>query len=416
MPSPTSEAYVWAWLPSSTEPVVAGILQRRGTNHRFAYARSYRERPDAISLYEPELPLREGWIEPREGLTIAGAIRDAGPDAWGQRVIIEGLYGDPRAVDPGDIDQLTYLLESASNRIGALDFQHDPERYVARQGSATLDELHGAAMDLVEGRDLAPELAKALIDGTAVGGARPKVVIEDHGRSYIAKLSVSTDPYPLVKAEAVGLELARRVGIEVPPARLTRSLGRDVLLVERFDRVGGARRLVVSGLTMVGLDEMFARHATYPDILDVLRRRGSDPDVGRRLFERIVCNIAIGNNDDHARNHAAFWDGTALTLSPAYDLCPQPRSGETSYQAMAIGREGEARASSLATCVEAAPIYGIDRSDALDVVNAQLDTISEAWDDVAEACELTKAQRGYLFGRQVLNPSITYGLPTSPSR
>jgi serine/threonine-protein kinase HipA len=412
MPSPTSEAYVWAWLPGSVDPVVAGLLQRRGADHRFAYARSYRERPDAISLYEPELPLREGWIEPREGLTIAGAIRDAGPDGWGQRVIIEGLYGDPAAVDPGDVDQLTYLLESASDRIGGLDFQRSSDAYVPRGGSATLDELHGAALDLAEGRDLAPELAQALIGGTAVGGARPKVVIDADGASSIAKLSLSTDPFPVVKAEAVGLELARRVGIDVSASRLTTSLGRDVLLVERFDRVGDRRRMMVSGLTMLALDEMFARHATYPDILDVLRRQGSDPEVGRRLFERITFNIAIGNNDDHARNHAAFWDGRELTLTPAYDLCPQLRSGETSFQAMAIDRSGTRRESSLALCVEEAGVYGFDRGDALDVIHAQLDTISEFWPEVADACELTKAQRNYLFERQILNPSIRYGLPT----
>jgi serine/threonine-protein kinase HipA len=410
-PSPTSEAYIWAWLPGSTDPVVAGLVQRRGAVHRFAYARSYRERSDAISLYEPELPLREGWIEPREGLTIAGTLRDAGPDAWGQRVIIEGLYGDPSAVDPGDVDQLTYLLESASNRIGALDVQRSPDTYVARGRSATLDDLHGAAIDLAEGRNLAPELARALIDGSAVGGARPKVVIDGGGVSYIAKLSLSTDPYPVAKAEAVGLELARRVGLDVPGSHLTTSLGRDVLLVERFDRVDGERRMMVSGLTMLGLDEMFARHATYPDLLDVLRRHGADPEVGRRLFERITFNIAIGNNDDHARNHAAFWDGEWLTLTPAYDLCPQPRSGETSFQAMAFDREGRRRESTLAMCIEEAGVYGLERREALDVVTAQLDAISESWAQVADECGLTNAQRTYLFERQILNPSIRYGLP-----
>lgn len=412
MSSQTSEAFVWLWLPGAGRPVVAGQIQRNGMDHRFAYARSYRERPDAISIYEPELPLREGWIEPGPGLTIAGALRDGGPDAWGQRVIIESLFGNPAAVDPGEIDQLTFLLESASNRIGGLDFQMSPDAYVPRGRSTSLDELVGAAIELAEGRDLAPDLARALIDGTAVGGARPKVVIADNGQSWIAKLSVSTDPYPVVKAEAVGLDLARRVGLEVPASSVTTSLGRDVLLVQRFDRPdGGGRRMMVSGLTMLGLDEIAGRYATYPDLLDVLRRHGSESDVGRRLFERIVCNIAIGNNDDHARNHAAFWDGRELTLTPAYDLCPQARSGETSSQAMAIDRQGN-RTSSLLTCIDAAGIYGLDRREAIDIVHAQLDTINEVWDEVAEANRLTNAQRTYLFGRQILHPAIRYDLPS----
>ncbi|MBK6857060.1 MAG: HipA domain-containing protein [Microthrixaceae bacterium] len=413
MPSQTSEAYVWLWQPGSSEPVVAGIVQRARDRYRFAYAPSYLARHDAISLYQPELPLGPGWIEPSGGLTIAGTLRDAGPDAWGQRVIIQGLFGNADAVDPGDVDQVTYFLSSASNRIGALDFQESPVTYVEREGSATLDELHGAARNLADGRDLTPEMATALVHGTSVGGARPKVTITDGDRAYIAKLSTSTDPYPVVKAEAVGLELARRVGIDAPSSIITSSLGHEILLVERFDRPGaGCRQMMVSGLTMLGLDEMNGRYATYPDLLDVLRRHGADPNVGKRLFERIVFNVAIGNNDDHARNHAAFWDGESLDLTPAYDLCPQARTGETSAQAMAIDRTGN-RDSSLRLCVEAAHIYGVDRREGLDVIGAQVEVIREAWDDVADANRLTIAERNYLLGRQVLNPSTFYDLPTA---
>lgn len=282
MPSQTSEAYVWLWLPGSAEPAVAGMVQRSRTRYRFTYAPSYLARHDAISLYQPELPLRPGWIEPLGGLTIAGTLRDAGPDAWGQRVIIQGLFGNPDAVDPGDVDQVTYFLSSASNRIGALDFQESAVTYVERGGSATLDELHGAARNLADGHDLTPEMATALVHGTSVGGARPKVTITDGDMAYIAKLSRSTDPYPVVKAEAVGLELARRVGIDAPASNIISSLGHDILLVERFDRPGaGRRQMMVSGLTMLGLDEMNGRYATYPDLLDVLRRHGSRPERGQ---------------------------------------------------------------------------------------------------------------------------------------
>ncbi len=32
--------------------------------------------------------------------------------------------------------------------------------------------------------------------------------------------------------------------------------------------------------------------------------------------------------------------GTVLTLTPAYDICPQPRSGGEAAQVMAIGQDG----------------------------------------------------------------------------
>ena len=40
------------------------------------------------------------------------------------------------------------------------------------------------------------------------------------------------------------------------------------------------------------------------------------PDAGEELFRRVAFNIAISNTDDHLRNHAAFWDGRALALTP----------------------------------------------------------------------------------------------------
>jgi serine/threonine-protein kinase HipA len=111
---------------------------------------------------------------------------------------------------------------------------------------------------------------------------------------------------------------------------------------------------------MLGFDALLgARYGSYPQMLDVLRELGRDPqDIGRTLFERIVFNIAIGNNDDHARNHAALWDERSLELTPAFDLTPQVRSTDTSAQAMAIGRDGS-RAHRFSVGVTAAAAYGL---------------------------------------------------------
>lgn len=394
--------------------MVAGLLEADREIVTFTYGRSYLARDDAIALYEPELPLRRGRIEPLVGLRMASCIRDAGPDAWGQRVILArraGHLGADR--DTAELDQLTYLLESGSDRIGALDFQRSATEYLPRHEPTRLEELQEAAQAFEEGRTLPEPLAVALLRGTSVGGARPKVLIEDGGGHVIAKLSSTSDPYPVVKAEAVGMELARRVGIDVPATRVVESLGRDVLLVERFDRtaVPGERRLLVSGLTMLGLDEMMARYATYPDLADLIRAQFTDPQATlRELFARIVFNVCIGNNDDHARNHAAFWDGQALTLTPAYDLCPQVRSGQESAQAMAIDRTG-ARASQLRVCRDAAASYQLGKRDATDIIETMVTVIREQWSGAADAARLTQLERAQLWENQVLNPFIFYDWP-----
>ncbi|MDP9092142.1 MAG: HipA domain-containing protein [Actinomycetota bacterium] len=409
-------AFVWVWLPGQTQPVVAGRINRIGDDYRFLYGDSYRARPEAISLYAPELPLRPGWIDPPEGMEMAGSLWDASPDSWGQRVIIARLTGKQgREAEAVSLDRMTFLLESGSNRIGALDFQASSAEYVARNDGATLDEMHTAALALEAG-ELSPALASALVHGTSVGGARPKVTLVDGDRQFIAKFTMSTDTYPMVKAEAAGLELARRVGIDVPQSRIITSLGRDVLLVERFDRPGdGTRRMVVSGLTMLGYgDFLGARYSSYPEMLDVLRQRSANGErLGRQIFERIVFNVAIGNIDDHARNHAAFWDGRHLELTPAYDLAPQPRSGTEARQAMDIGRNGS-RNSQFSVCVEAANDYGLSREEARDIIDHQVTTIRENWDEVADLSRLTRVEKGILFGRQILNPYASYGLELRP--
>lgn len=409
--SEPQRAFVWVWLPGVKEPVVAGQLRLRGEIVVFNYGRSYLQRAEAVPLYLPELPLRSGEIRPVAGLTAAGCIKDAGPDVWGQRVILARHVGRLTAgADTADLGVLTYLLESGSDRIGALDFQASATDYVARTASASLEEMHAATDRFLAGEPLSPALETALLRATSIGGARPKVLLDDSGRGRIAKLSVQSDPYPVVKAEAVAMDLARRVGLNVAGTEIIECLGRDVLLVDRFDRTAtpGERRMLVSALTIFELDELMGRYATYHGLADIIRARFTDPDrTLHELFSRIVFNICVSNTDDHARNHAAFWDGSMLTLTPAYDLCPQLRTGEMADQAMAIGREGQRR-SRFNVCLDAAEVYHLSRAEAAEIIDRQVMDIREQWDDVADAARLTAAERQQLWQRQVLNPAIHY--------
>jgi serine/threonine-protein kinase HipA len=406
--SDPQSVFVWTWLPRADEPVVAGRIDVDGPMHLFTYARSYRERADAVSLYEPELPLVAGTQRPPGGTTIAGCLRDSGPDSWGQRVILAQHLGHlTGASDVGELSLLTYLLESGSDRIGALDFQASASEYVPRTASsATLEQLMAAAADIEAGRMLPAPLAEALTRGTSIGGARPKVLLADGDRSLIAKFASTTDIRPVVKAEGVAMELARRVGLDVAPSRVIQAAGKDVLLVERFDRPGGGRRLhLVSALTILGLDEFTgARYGSYALLADHIRLSFTNPaPTLRELFSRIVFNILVGNTDDHPRNHAAFVNADrSLTLTPAYDICPQPRSGTETNQAMAIGRNGE-RSSQLATCLDACHVYLLDTAQAKSIADAQTDVIQTQWLEAADAARLTELERRQLFRREILN-------------
>lgn len=210
-----NEAFVWVWLPNSIEPVVAGKLVRDQGSLLFAYGKSYLARDNAISIYEDELPLREGTIVPKYGLKLANCIRDSSPDAWGRRVIINRLVGQTgREVETAQIDELTYLLESGSDRIGGLDFQRSATEYTPRQAnSSKLEELIESAQRIENGIPLNPELDQALLHGSSIGGARPKALLESENQKFIAKFSSSTDPYNIVKGEFLAMRLASLVGL-----------------------------------------------------------------------------------------------------------------------------------------------------------------------------------------------------------
>jgi serine/threonine-protein kinase HipA len=346
-----------------------------------------------------------------------GCIRDASPDAWGRRVLIHrklGLKG--KDADQEELSEMAYLLESGSDRFGALDFQSSATKYTPRvTDQASLEELLQSADRVEQGLPLQPDLDKALQHGSSLGGARPKALISSDDRKFIAKFSKSTDLYSVVKAEFIAMRLAKLTGLNVANVELSSALGKDVLLIERFDREKGnqgwLRKPVVSALTLFGLDEMMVAYTSYQELADIIRHRFADPaETLRELFGRIVFNILCGNTDDHARNHAAFWDGRDLALTPAYDICPQPRTGSEATQAMFIHDTN--KMSQMTTCLVAAPRFQLNTEEAKSIIAHQIQVIQSHWTSVCDDAGLTEADRLFFWHRQFLNPFAFYGAPS----
>ena len=411
----SNEAFVWIFLPGKVDPVVVGRIEAENKKYYFNYGKSYLKNPDTISLYEPELPLKSGRLPLLNGLNMPGCIRDAAPDAWGRRVILNKKLGiKGKSADTEQLDEITYLLESGSDRIGALDFQRSPTEYIPRtQSSAPLEELLKSAEKIQRGEPLTEELDLALFHGSAIGGARPKALIEDEHTKYVAKFPDSSDIRNVEKAEFIAMRLAKLAGLNVANVQLVKSSGKDVLLVERFDRVktnsGWQRKQMLSALTLFGMDEMMARYASYEDLAEIIRLKFIEPKKTlKELFSRLVFNILCGNTDDHARNHAAFWDGKQLALTPAYDICPQQRSGTEARQVMRIS--GEQNASQLTLCFETASKFLLSQDEAREIAEKQKSIVEKNWDAVCEEAKISEVEKNSLWKRQFLNEFAFYGL------
>ena len=401
------DAYVWVWLPGGAEPVVAARLHDYGRRIGFTYGASYLQRDAAIPLSLPDLPLRPGEVMPRRGDDMAALVRGALPDVWARSVIERRLD-----LSPEDLSPLGYLLEGSSDRIGALDFQDSAEHYVARtQDPAPLHELLEAAYRVEEGLPLSEPLRAALLQSTSAGGLRPKALIGDDDTGLVAKFPSSRDLVAVVQGEFVAMTLARAAGITASPVTLTSVGPRRVLLVKRFDRTPeGHRKHIVTAETVLRTsDARRGAPGSYVALASEVRSRFADsaPTL-RELFSRITFNILSGNNDDHLRNHAAFWDGTHLSLTPAYDICPQDGFGAGSRQAQAYGAESESR-SQVARCIEHAGNYDLSPRQARELVNHQITVIRDNYHAICDRAELDRRQRDALWSRSFLHPASLAG-------
>lgn len=405
-----SEAYVYITLPGQTAAVTAGRFERTVDRNgvavgRFVYGRRYRERADAVEIDPVELRLGRASFETVRLDGVFGALRDAGPDNWGQRVIAKHAGGE--------LDPLGYLLNSPDDGAGALGFGLGVEPPAPiRDFNKTwqLERLQALADVLVadEPPKDAAQLEELLLLGTSMGGARPKVVVESDEALWLAKFNRPDDRWNMARVEHATLQLARRCGLQVAESRIVTVAGRDVLLVKRFDRrrvVGGyTRARMVSALTLLETDDTPDGRARWSYILlsETLRRISERPvEDARELFGRMVFNALISNLDDHPRNHAVIAPERAWRLSPVYDLIPTPVIAEERRDlAMACGAEG--RRASMTNLMSESGRFLLKAEEAGAVIDGMEAVVAENWYAVARSCGVSEAdcetiRRAYIY-------------------
>ncbi len=242
------ECFVYITLPGEISAVTAGkfVLDdnpMRGSRGRFVYGRSYLENPRAVPIDPVELKLTDRTYETVQLNGVFGALRDAGPDFWGRRVI-EKYAGKPQ------LGEMDYLLQSPDDRAGALGFGlNKVPPAPRREFNQTLDleklqDLADALLnDEIPNDPAAPQVQDLLLLGTSMGGARPKAVVADYEGLWIAKFNRPDDRWDNTRVEHAMLRLARQCGISAAESRIETVGGKDVLLIKRFDREKASRGL-----------------------------------------------------------------------------------------------------------------------------------------------------------------------------
>lgn len=292
----------------------------------YRYAGEYLRTKDGFDLDPANLPRTEGLYpanDPRSGLH--GVFRDALPDDWGKRLLAR-LHKLPwNAQRP---PQLLTLL--GPKTLGALAFAPPGEAPAQHQGGVDLNRL-GALMQAarridqhIDAQTLALDEAMALLlrAGSSAGGARPKALVSDGVKEYIAKFAAFGDGFDVVALEGASMALAGVAGLEVPATRVVEVGGEKALLVERFDfSPGGGRYHMLSFQSLLDVDGWY--NLGYADLARPLRRYSSRPQEDLvAFFRQAAFNAAIGNTDDHLKNFSMLHDEGGWRLTPAYDLLP----------------------------------------------------------------------------------------------
>ena len=382
--------------------VLAGILyshRRRATESAtFTYASEYLATRGAYPL-DPELPLRIGSHQTRVGRPLFGALTDCAPDHWGRTLITRreaALARDEQraARALGEIDVLLGVRDDL--RQGALRFRAGVGPFLAA-GDAGVPAL----TDLPELTDLAARAESDTADltdlqrlfrvGSSLGGARPKAhVRHPDGRIAIAKFpSANHDTWNVMAWEKVALDLAARAGLDVPVSRLLNLAGRNVLVVDRFDRTAAGERIgYVSAMTMLEASDGDQR--SYLEIADVVERTSARAtDELRQLWRRIVFSVLISNTDDHLRNHGFLHvHNDVWRLAPAFDLNPDPAPGPT-FLSTAIDTADDA--ASISAAVKVAEFFRLDHDQARATLREVASAVSQ-WRTVAGQNQLTPAE------------------------
>jgi len=222
-----------------------------------------------------------------------------------------------------------------------------------------------------------------------MGGARPKVVVEDDGALWIAKFNRPDDRFNHPRVERAMLELARACSIQTAESKLTTIGDRNVLLVKRFDRdqtkTGYRRARMLSALTLLRAEDIHQDRAKWSYVLlaEELRRISAQPKTDApELFKRMCFNALISNIDDHPRNHAVIAMEDEWKLSPAYDLIPaMPISLERRELALECGDLGRyAHANNL---LSQSARFLLDPGEARAIIDKMEQMVRERWYEFA---------------------------------
>ncbi len=381
-------------------PCLVGTLAHDRGQIRFHYERGWLRDARAFAL-DPDLSLDEAPFFPKPELGNFGIFLDSTPDRWGQTLMKrrEALQAKDEKRTPRTLYAWDFLIGVQDfTRQGALRFRlAGTEEFLGNEKmaappSTTLRELDAVAYQLSSRRiddldALRKWLSVLVAPGASLGGARPKAnFTEADGSLWIGKFPARDDDRDVGAWELVVHGLALKAGVDVPAAKAVRLNNEfHTFCVQRFDRTNGARGFYASAMTLLRKEQ--SEGTSYLVLAQRLRSKGdgahADADL-EQLFRRLAFNVAVGNRDDHLRNHGFILGATGWRLAPAFDVNPNIDKAEH-----VLNIDDVDNRPSLQTILTTAAFYGLTDERGKQIVE-EVACAVDGWESLARQAGIAR--------------------------
>ena len=409
--------YVYADFDWLTAPTLVGELGYESLRGSDSYAFKFDDEwlGKYGSLYlSADINNYPGQQYTQPGRDIFGCFSDALPDRWGRLLLNrrEQILATEEKRPVRKLSSFDYLIGIDDfSRMGGFRFKTIPDGEFINCDShlripplTDLRSLVAASMEIEksEEQNRLPEkkwIQQLVHPGSSLGGARPKAGVRyADGCLYVAKFPSRNDDYDVSLWEHLSHLLAKKAGVIAAETSVIPTGDKyHALLSKRFDRTADGRRIhFASAMTLLGLsDGSNAQTGNgYLDIVDfILQSCCQVEDNLRQLYRRVAFNIAIGNSDDHFRNHGFLLTPRGWTLSPAYDMNPTTNE----YQSLLI--TSLTNKADLNLLLEASEEYMISKEEATKIVQNVTDAV-KGWRRTAASIGIAKREME-LFGNRL---------------
>lgn len=374
----------WIYMYIEDEYIKCARLTVRKKSFELQYVQSYLALKNKIDIDPQNLPVYDKKYENEE---LFSAILDSAPDYWG-RQLLNRKFNQP------ELNEMEYVLANGLEHVGALAFSPidgDEPMQLTPDGwrphkvkNVDIEQIMEQTELMIKDADGA-KLKELFEYGPTLGGGKPKISLVVEGKYYLAKYGTSLDTLPEQKIEFAVLKMAKDIGLNTPNIKITEHAGRNVFMIERFDRFIAGNKLkkfhFVSSLSLCGWYVNLPQDWSYPVFCEYIRKSGSNEaeiknDL-RELFKRIAFNIAVNNDDDHPRNHGLLFSNGGWRLSPLYDVFPKATQTSTFRMAMTIGvHHREASKNNLLSAIE---YFELEKTEAVEIIDNVNEFVASNW-------------------------------------